>query len=323
MHLNLQSLNKNIYFEFYLNDNFFYRYNYNTDELEISLKDICYYITKYIYKYYYYKKITGNRYNLNTLLWFYMLIHLHPTVADINQTEEISNAYPLDLNLSEVQFCNNLYMNIICLASDLIQKESYISALKVFKELLPTYSHNLFWKAFPNYEEKLHKYLNVIVETKEQELKKLTEEEEINQRELEKTINFLSFQIEMLEEQCVNVLDCYDDIISEYKRFVRLSRYSKFSSQSILHLKEFTKQKLKDYLNYFQGNFSLLKQTELIVCNKFMAHSFFLPFTENYEAAKNFEEYLQSQTNYMLSKKNEIIDKLNMLQKQTIILWNQ
>jgi hypothetical protein len=323
MPLNVQSIDKNIYFEFYLNDNLLYRYNYNTDELEISLKELCYYLTQYIFKYYRYKRITGNRYNHNTVLWFYMLIHLHPTVADINQTEEVSKAYPLDLQLSEADFCNNLYLNIVWLSGELLQKESYIKELKIFKELLPTRSTNLFWKAFPTYEQQLSNYLNVIVDKGELEVSKLLEAEEPTERELEATITFLSFQIELLQEQSINVLNCYDEIMSQYSRFVRLSRYSKHSIQPIDSMKEFAKQKLKDYFNYFQGNFSLVKQPELIICNKYMAHSFFLPFTDDYKAAKNFEEYLQSQANYMLSEKNGIIDKLNKLQQQAIILWNK
>lgn len=323
MSLNLQSIDKNIYFEFYLNDNLLYRHNYITDELEISLKELCYYLTQYIYKHYHNKKITGCNYNHETVLWFYMLIHLHPTVADINQTEEVSKAYPLDLQLPDAEFCNNLYLNIVWLSGELIHQDSYVNELQTFKQVLPSRSKNLFWKAFPTYEQQLHNYLNVIVEKSEQEVNKLMLLEDPTEKQLEATINFLSFQIELLQEQSVNVLDCYDEIMNQYSRFVRLSRYSKYSLQSIDNMKEFAKQKLKDYFNYFQGNFNLVKQPELIVCNKYMAHSFFLPFTDDYKAAKNFEEYLQSQANYMLSEKNGIISKLNNLQQQAIVLWNK
>jgi hypothetical protein len=252
-----------------------------------------------------------------------MLIHLHPTVVDINQTEEISKAYPLDLQLPDTEFCSNLYLNIVGLSGELIQKDSYVNELPNFKRVLTSRSQNIFWKTFPIYEQQLHNYLNEIVEKGEQEVDKLILLEKRTENQLGTTINYISFQIELLQEQSVNVLNCYDEIMSHYSRFTSFLRYSKNSSRVTLNMKEFAKQKLKDYFNYFQGNFNLVKQRELMVCNKYMAHFFFLPFVDDYKGAKNFEEYLQIQANYMLSEKNDIIIKLYNLQQQAIVLWTK
>jgi len=321
MSFNVQSINADIYFEFYLNDNFLYRYRHVVDELDVSLKELTYYLTKYVYKQYNQKRITGTRYDHRTELWFSMLVSFQPVVADLDQDEEIANCYPLDMNYSELEFWNNLYLNIIWLLDGYIQKESLLNELPVLLQILQPKSSNSFWRAFPLSSRYLESFLEDECDKILSKINKLGPFETLAKNKLQEIIVFLSSELDRLQEQATLMLYSCDEILRHYSRFVELVKFSRTFPFAHVDLKDFSSLKLRCYFTYFQGDFGMVRPPELEICNRFMAYSLFKPFADGELSGTGFLESLRDEMSNILLQKTAIIDKLNTLQLQAETLW--
>jgi hypothetical protein len=323
MALNLQNINKGIYFEFYLNDNLFYRYNYNPEELEIGMFSLCEYITRDIIKRYKYKKFTGTNYECRTILWFSILVNQKPIVADIDQSNAVSEAYPLDVNLSEQAFSINLYINVLLLLCNEIESESYLEELEKWKTHLQRHTTNLFWSGFPHYNSIFINRVSNYLRQKEEEVRIKQTNKIFNNSLIESIIRQLSNEIEQCQEQSYYVLSCFDIVSVQFNKYIRFVKYSKDSDllSSIKDYLAIPRIKNDTYLNYINGNFKLLSNEQLFDTNRMMAYKLFIPKINNIQKAIDYSHYLQNQTSFMQSKKNEIVSKLYYLQEQTISVW--
>lgn len=324
--LDLQHINSNMYFEFYLNDSYFYRYNLDCDTLDISLQDLSYYLTSYLYKEYQNKRVTGHSYHLHSIVKVYLLIDLHPNTADIEQTDELSQNFSLDFHLSEKQFTLNLYSNLLLLTADLVGIQSFLEESKAPGIPVLACSNNIFWKLFPVYDSVLDTLLNEHLKKNEQALAKCRTNKEKRKENAEELVITLSESIDSIQEESTNVLNCCDDIMDYYGRYTRKLRY--YPTESKLLEKElqnpgYIPQKTRLLMNYFQGKFGLLNQQQLSHCNKFMASLLFLPHKDDYQMAKEKQQSFQGQVIRMVDCRNRLINQLNNLQDQAIQIWQQ
>lgn len=320
MSLNLQNINQSIYFEFYLNDNFFYRYNYNTEELEVSLFGLCKQIGKEILKCYKYKKFTGFNYAFQTSLWFSVLTNCKHENMDIDQTEDVSAKYPLDIRLDEKSFIINLYINLLLLLCDYFDTDSYCEELGKWRRQLQRHSENFFWNNFPNYGTIFFNQ----VDNKKKEIKKYIDElDSENKRSkdiVEKIIYKTIEDIDAIQLYNCDVLNCYDLISKFYHKCIRFHKHSKnnFTMEAGKDFLQMAKTKNKAFLYYIEGNFKLLSNEQFLEANKMMALKLFM-FQINYPAQQiNYPNYLCNKMALMANKKKELIDSLYSLQEQAI-----
>lgn len=325
MSLNLQNINKGIYFEFYLNDNLFFRYNYNPEELEITMFSLCEYITKDIFKHYKYKKFTGTKYYCRTILWFSMLVNQKPIVADVDQSVTVSNAYPLDIHLSQQAFSVNLYMNILVLLCNEIESESYLDELEKWKIHLQRHSSNLLWNSFPNYNSVFQNIMTNFINKREEEIKRDQASQQLNNTLIEDVIKQLSSEIELWQEHSYYVLSCFDIVSIQYQKCIRFAKYSKgcISLNTINKYLAISNIKNDVYLNYIYGNFNLLSTEHFSDVNKMMALKLFMPKSKNLDVALKYLYYMQNQIVLMQSKKSEIVKRIYSLQEQAIDIWKK
>lgn len=323
MPLNLQNINKIIYFEFYLDDNLFFRYNYDPEKLEITMYSLCEYITKDIFKHYKYKKFTGTKYHCRTVLWFSMLVSQRPIVSDIEQSVNVSNDYPLDIRLMQQAFSVNLYMNILILLCNEIESESYLDELEKWKVHLQRNSSNLLWNSFPNYNSAFQSIIaNFISRRKE---KNEHESYHFNNSLQEEVIKQLSDEIEMWQEHSYYVLNCFEIVSMQYQKCIRYAKYSKdcISMATIKKYLAISNIKNDVYLNYIYGNFKLLSPEQFVDVNKMMALKLFMPKSKNIDVASKYLNNMQNNIILMQSKKNEIVNEFYSLQEQAIDIWKR
>lgn len=324
--IDLQHINSNMYFEFYLNDSFFYRYKLDCEELDLSFRDLSYYLTAYLFKQYQYKRITGHNYHCHSIVRLFVLIDLQPNTADIEQPEALSEQFPLDFHLSEKQFSQNLYTTLLLLTSHLVSLESFLSESQGSGIPLLHCSDNIFWKLFPIYEEALEQYCHDHLQQHARKLAKCRTEKEHQKERAAELVKQFSESIDSLQEDSINVLNTYDEIMDQYGRYTRRLRYYPLQNgvvnAEIEHLGAWH-GKTKALMHYFQGKFEQLDCHQLLICNKYMALLLFLPNRNNYQLAKEREDSMHRQLNEMLESKNRLINQLNDLQEQAIQIWQQ
>lgn len=320
MSLNLQNINHSLYFEFYLNDNFFYRYNYNPEELELNLFDLCRQIGKEVLKFYKYKKFTGSNYSFQTSLWFSVLVSCTPENIDINQTEGISADYPLDVRLDEKEFSINLYMNLLNLLCNYFDTDSYCEELERWRRTLQRNSKNIFWNSFPSYGSLFFNQVQNISNEIEKTLQCLNSSGSKNAHDIEAIINKSIVDIDTIQSYSHNVLNCYDTISEYYHKCICFSKHSKsnISLDNVKVLLQIQKNRNQIYLNYIQGDFNIISDECFLEVNKMMALKLFM-FQINHPVQQyNYPDYLQKKMINMVDQKNSIIEGLYNLQAMAI-----
>lgn len=148
--LNLDDLNYDLYFEFYLLEDFHDRYTYDSEQTEFSLIQLCQAITHYLYLNYNYKKFTGYSFD-GTRLTYGLLANIKDQfVMQVPEDNRYVRDFPLDFMDDEPTFVQNLYLNLLLVFEDKIEASVFRKEIYPFVSKIRGRTTNPIWPIFYN-----------------------------------------------------------------------------------------------------------------------------------------------------------------------------
>ena len=148
--LNLDDLNFDLYFEFYLLEDFHDRYTYDSKQTESSLTQLCQAITHHLYLNYKYKKFTGYSFDGSQLTFGVLASVDDHCIMQIVEESRYVRDFPLDLLYDEVTFVHHLYLNLLLLFEDKIEASVFRKEIYPFVNKIRGRTTNPIWPIFYN-----------------------------------------------------------------------------------------------------------------------------------------------------------------------------
>lgn len=322
MQLNLQNINYNLNLEFYLNNKVFYFYRLNVIDIELSLKELSYYLSINLLKKYRYNIFTGFDYEYQSVLNYRIELQNPFEVESLQESDEISKMFPLDLNQPENSFANNLYFNILLSCQYCIDRNSFKQEFTNAPLVLLRISPNIFWKNFLQHTIDLNIQANDIILNTNSEIRATNR---LKYQKLEFVIETISKKVSDIQENYKDVQYRYDEITMIFSNALRSANYiPNFStSKELENLWTILSEDILIIIRYYEGKFKLLSTWQHNLLNTFFV---FLILNMHQNDIKSAKVYINKMHIYMEEMKkcrDRLITKLYQIQKEAITTWNQ
>ena len=322
MPLNLQSINYNINFEFYLNDKVFYLYSLNVNEIEVSLKDLCYYLSNSILKKYQYHKFTGSTYEYLTILDYKMEIQQKMEVKCQEQTKKVATQFPLNVQDPEQVFSNNLYFNILLNCQANLDPTSFINEFANAPLVLLRISPNIFWKNFLQHKLDLFIDANDFIRSIKCDIRATNK---LNYQKLGYILETISTNVSVIQDNYKNVQYCYDEISVVFFKMIRLiEKMPNFSIEKQLdNTVKILFRDIADVFRFYEGSFGSLSQEQHCILNTYFVLSILNIQNKEVMTSKNYLKKMQLYVEEMKQCRDILIYNLYQVQREAITSWNQ
>lgn len=282
--LNVDDLNFDLYFEFYLLEDFFDRYTYDCTQTESTLNQLCQAITHQLYLNYNYRKFTGYSFDGSQLTYGLLASINDHCIMQIKEDNEYIRDFPLDLMTNEITFGDQLYLNLLLVLESKIEPSDFRKLVYPLVGKIKLRTKNPIWPIL--YEEQT--FISPFVDSQIrkfnlslQKIKKFHRIDKINELKIELANQLMKFQ-QTLEKEINRTLHLYEstlkiiqkDNLNQLKQGEEVKIIKYFESNLKINdvnkeiirfcygdLDEISDDSLIEYLKYFT-----LKHFELIQC---------------------------------------------------------
>lgn len=143
--LNIHDLNLDLYFEFYIQDDLFYRYSYSCKQTEFTLSQLVSDINHQLILQYNYRLFTGYSYDVNEINFGVIASIDDHCIYDILQNEKCTKDFPLFLSSAQSNLDDLLYLNLLIAFSDSIDIQEFRKSLLPYIDQIRARSQNPIW----------------------------------------------------------------------------------------------------------------------------------------------------------------------------------
>lgn len=312
-HLDVNDLNVDLYFEFYIQDDLLYRYSYSYQQTEISLYNLCKEITHQLHNLYNYKIFTGFSYDTSIIHFGVNASVNEHCILDLHQNDRYSKDFPLNILFKEDRFLDNLYLNMILIFSSKIKPTIFRDLLYDKTEAINQKTHNPIWPVLysdipvlsPNLTGRINRYNNRI-----QLINKYTQNEYSKLMKL-KLVEELMKLNAILDKRIERTLHIYDILLKEIQRvnMLKLRMNQSITLNNIFQVDESLLSSNQNFIQFCYGEIDLMADEQVIGYIKYFINKHYTMIKEDMDPGK-INYHFRTRYNSILDLKNKISESI-------------
>lgn len=320
-YLDVNDLNVDLYFEFYIQDELIYRYSYFYQQTEISLYNLCKEIAHQLHNLYNYKIFTGFSYDVSIVHFGVNASINNQCILDVHQNDRYSKDFPLNILFQENRFLENLYLNMILIFSPKIKPNIFRDLLYHKTQIINQKTHNPVWPVLYTDMPVLSSYFGGQINrynSRIQVIKKYTQNEYVKLLKLKLVDELIKFNT-LLDKRIERTLTTYAILLKAIQKenMIRLRIDQNNLTTNIFEVNESIISLNHDYIEFCYGEIDLMPDEKVIEYIKYFTNQHFNQLIENKDLGK-INYYFRHRYNSILDLKNKIsesilseIEKLN------------
>ncbi len=312
-YLDVNDLNVDLYFEFYIQEELFFRYSYFYQQTEISLYNLCKEITHQLHNLYNYKIFTGYSYDISIVHFGVNASVSNHCILDIHQNDRYSKDFPLNMLFKEDRFLENLYLNMILIFSSKIKPNIFRDLLYDKTQIINQKSHNPIWPVLYTDMPVLSPYLGGRINrynSRIQVINKYTQNDYVKLMKLKLVDELLKFNA-LLDKRIERTLSLYALLLKAIQKqnINRLRVGQGDLLTNIFEVKESIMSLNSDYIKFCYGEIDLMSDEQVIEYIKYFTKQHFDKLNEDIDFGK-INYYFRNRYNSILDLKNKISESI-------------